>query len=67
MLDWMVIYPRGDRKRLGIAQVRDYERSEWDLASEKRFGYDKIACEEYMIELAKKHNLKYPGHTAYLD
>lgn len=67
MLDWMVIYPRGIRTKLSIAQVLDYERSDWDLASQRTFGDDEEAAREYMIELAKRHGLPYEGSTAYLD
>ena len=49
MLYWMVIYPRGNRNILDIAQVRDYEKSDWDLASQREFD-DEEECKEYMIE-----------------
>lgn len=62
----MVIYPNGNRNCLDIAQVRDYEKSDWDLASRREFD-DKQECKEYMIELADCHNLRYVGDTAYLD
>lgn len=66
MLYWMVIYPRGNRKTLDIAQVRDYEKSDWDLASQREFD-DEDECRDYMKELADRHNLRYDGDTAYLD
>lgn len=62
---WMVIYPRGDRKRLDIAQVRDYEKDEWDLASRETFIYEYDA-RDYMQELAAENNLRGSG-PAYLD
>lgn len=66
MLYWMVIYPRGNRHCLDIAQVRDYEKSDWDLASRREFE-DEDECRDYMIELAERHNLRYAGSRAYLD
>lgn len=66
MLSWMVIYPRGNRKLLDIAQVRDYEKSEWDLASQQEFD-DEDECREYMKQLGDRHGIRYDGDTAYLD
>ena len=62
----MVIYPSGNRNKLSIAQVRDYEKSDWDLASTEEFD-DEEECKEHMIYLAEKHNKEYDGKTAYLD
>ena len=67
MLDYMVIYPRGNRSKLAVAQVRDYEREEWALASRRTFGDDREAAVEYMIELADRHGLSYEGQQHYLD
>lgn len=66
MLSWMVIYPNGNRKYLDIAQVRDYEKADWDLASRREFD-DEDECHDYMVELAEKHGLRYSGGRAYLD
>jgi hypothetical protein len=66
MLFWMVIYPMGNRKVLDIAQVRDYEKSDWDLASQREFE-EENECKEYMIKLANRNSLRYSGDTAYLD
>ena len=62
----MVVYPRGDRSRLAVAQVRDYEKSDWALASERTFEYESECC-EYMVELATRHRLHYAGQQHYLD
>lgn len=62
---WMVIFPRGDRTRLDIAQVRDYEREDWDIASRETFIYEYDA-REYMQELARENNKGFSG-PAYLD
>lgn len=62
---WMVIYPGGNRKRLDIAQVRDYEKRDWDLASRETFIYEYDA-KEYMEALAAEHGLRGSG-PAYLD
>ena len=62
---WMVIYPRGNRSRLDIAQVRDYEKDDWDLASLQTFLYE-FDARDYMLELADRHGLRHSG-PAYLD
>lgn len=70
---WAVIYPKGDRSRLSCAQVVDYERDEWALASREEFpdtDEGKRACHLYMLELAKKHGLRterVPGEHDFLD
>lgn len=71
MLDYMIIYPRGDRSRLCVAQVRDYQRDEWDLASRMTFA-EREDAEIYMVELAERHGLDYeteilPKNHRYLD
>lgn len=68
MQNWMVIYPKGNRSMLSIALVFYYEKSDWDLASEREF-IEEENCREYMKYLAKKHNLDYveQNNTAYLD
>lgn len=55
-LAYMVIYPRGDRSRLDVALVYDYEQDEWDLASLARFD-EQVTAEAYMEKLARQHNL----------
>jgi hypothetical protein len=66
MMSWRVIYPCGDRRRLAIAQVRDYEESDWDIASRQEFS-DEEECREYMVTLAEDNNLEYEGQQRYLD
>ena len=66
---WRVVYPNGERDKLSIAQVYDYEESDWDIASRRLFGGEAEAY-EYMIELAKKNGLTYNrrrGFQTYLD
>ena len=63
---YMVIYPRGNRTALSVAYVQDYEKSDWDLASQREFD-DMNECTEYMRELAFRHKLRCSGDTAYLD
>lgn len=63
---WMIIYPCGNRNSLDVAQVRDYQRDEWDLASRQTFIYENEA-RDYMKELGERHGLHYDGQTAYLD
>lgn len=62
---WMIIYPRGDRTRLDVAQVQDYEKDEWDLASRETFIFEYDA-REYMNELASENGIRSPG-PAFLD
>ena len=69
MLMWYIIYPCGDRTRLAIAQVRDYEKSDWDIAYPYGFDDSHAGQEEArdkMAELGNKHGLRYPGQHAYL-
>lgn len=63
---WMVIYPCGNRSSLDIAQVRDYQKDEWDLASRQTFIFEYDA-RDYAIELSEKHNLNYSGRHRFLD
>lgn len=70
MQTWRIIYPGGDRTRLSMALVFDYEENDWDLASQRRFQFEEESeCREYMIELAHKNDLRYDGdnNSAYLD
>jgi hypothetical protein len=67
-MDYRIIFPQGDRTKLAIAQVRDYEENEWALASRHKFGDDKESATAYMVELATKHNLSYKIEgQQYLD
>lgn len=71
MLDYRVIYPRHDRKKLSVAQVRDYEADDWDLASRKLFGDDADAAWAHCYALAEEHGLVVEddrrGQHAFLD
>jgi hypothetical protein len=71
MLDYRVIYPRGDRSKLAVAQVRDYEADDWDLASRETFGDDEDAAYAKAEALAEAHGLTLEdgrqGRHAYLD
>ncbi len=72
-MNWMIIYPKGKKSVLDIAQVSDYEEHEWALASRHRFTNDEVGkheAYEYMKELAEKHGLrlvKRTGEHDYLD
>lgn len=67
MLNYMVIYPRGDRSKLDVAYVRDYEKDEWDLASRREFDSEEEA-KEYALELANQHGLAVTWkHSGILD
>lgn len=70
MLYYMIVYPRGDRTRLAVCQVRDYEKSEWALASRREFentSDGEREANEYMRELASEYGLSYKGQQHYLD
>lgn len=72
MLDHRVIYPRGDRTKLSVAQVRDYETDQWALASRRNFGDDADAAWAHCYALAEEHGLTVeddrPGQGhAFLD
>lgn len=78
MLYYIIVYPRGDRSKLCVAQARDYEiNTDWAVASRERFNNDhdglKAAC-TYARELAKTNSLQYVpydrsdyGDHDYLD
>lgn len=66
MASWMIVYADRKRKELSYTQIGEFEKSEWDLASTKEFETPE-ECEEYMIELADKHNLYCSGGKKYLD
>lgn len=68
----MIVYPRGNRNRLSVVQVVDYEKNEWALASRREFEnteQGKAAAIEYMVELAERHGLEFdaPGYHHFLD
>lgn len=72
MQDYRIIYPKGDRSKLKVVLMFDYEEHEWALASRRSFAQDEQdeAC-EYAAELAQKHGLQFlderPGQHDYLD
>lgn len=50
--------------------MRDYERSDWALASERQFDNTWEGEQEaraYMVELAERHGLDYKGKQYLLD
>lgn len=70
MLYYMIVYPSGDRSRLCVRQVRDYEKSDWALASRQEFpntDEGEQEANEYMRELASRNGLSYEGQQHYLD
>lgn len=69
MMWWRVIFPKGDRSRLDIAEVSDDEEDDWCIASRKSFN-EEFAAHEYMVILAKQNNLTYSskrGYNNFLD
>jgi hypothetical protein len=65
-LAYMVIYPRGDRSQLSVAQVYTWEYDEWDLASLQRFD-ERPEAEEYAEKLGRLHNLQSRPTQKLLD
>lgn len=53
---WMVIYPNGNKNVLSIAEVKDYERDEWSLASLKEYDEEKDAA-IHARKLSDKHSI----------
>lgn len=53
---YMVIYPCGDRTKLDVGYVRDYQEDQWDLASRRRFETEELA-QEYALELSARHGV----------
>jgi hypothetical protein len=58
-----VIYPQGDRSKLDVAWVRDYEADQWAIASSRSFGESYEDARRYAIELAAQHGLQYVGEN----
>lgn len=64
---YMVIYPRGNRRKLDVAYVRDYEKADWDLASRLCFA-DEDEAKAYALELSAKHGIPVAWkHSGILD
>lgn len=57
MISYRIVYPAGDRSRLTVAPVRDYETDDWALASRQNFGEDSEAAWAHCHALAKEHGL----------
>lgn len=65
---YRVIYPKGDRSKLTVAQVFDYETSDWDIASRHEYVDEEDAWLQAEF-LAGHFNKEIVGRTqpAYLD
>ena len=70
-MKYYIIFPRGDRTKLSVKLIEDYEVSEYAIASRKNFFYDdggKYEAIEYAKSLAEKFNLSFVGDEhGYLD
>lgn len=70
MFPYRIVYPRGDRSKLTVAYVRDYEVTDWDLASREMFD-DQDEAWVYCRSLAEQNGLDTQddpqGSFAYLD
>jgi hypothetical protein len=73
MQDYRVIYPGGDRTKLKVALVFDYEEDEYALASRRKFDQEteEDAAHDYAKDLARENGLTFVderrGHHDYLD
>ena len=57
---YMVIFPGGNRKILDVAYVRDYEKDDWALASNKVFATEEEA-KVYARKLSEEHGIPLVG------
>jgi hypothetical protein len=63
---WMVVYPRGDRSKIDVAEVGEWDQIDYDLASRREFE-DEVEAALYARKLAEGAKLIYHGPHAYLD
>lgn len=63
---YMVVFPCGNRNKLEVCYVRDYQEDEWALASRRRFDTEAEAM-EYAEELSESHGIPIEGKQYYLD
>jgi hypothetical protein len=67
---FFIIYPSGDKSKLGVIELSEhmkYELSDYAVASRKEFSENEEAI-EYAKQLAKENNLQYEGdNDGYLD
>lgn len=54
---WHIIYPQGDRTKLTVSLVWDYERDEYDLASDECF-VDQGEAKDLARQLAARYGLR---------
>lgn len=71
MSQWIIIYPCGNRSKIGIAEIcegMEYEIEDYALASRRRF-YDEREAKEYAVQLARENGLStdMSGVHDYLD
>lgn len=68
---WIIIYPRGDRSQIGIAEIvpaLDYERADYAIAAQQDFYDDQPGAEAYARALAKRYSLTlHPDIPLLLD
>lgn len=65
---YRVIYPKGDRSKLTVSEVFDYEVSDWAIASRHKYDNEEDAWLQAEF-LAGHFNKEIVGRTqpAYLD
>lgn len=66
---YRVIYPQGNRSKLTVAKVFDYEVSDWDIASRHEYDNEEDAWKQASF-LARHFNKELTGKSLlpdYLD
>lgn len=69
MQRYRIVYPHGDRSKLTVCCMFDYEEGEYDIASRNRYSEDGEAWEQART-LAYNYHKELVGDerpTAYLD
>jgi hypothetical protein len=63
---FIIVYPRGNRSEIAVAESSECEFGDYDRASRETFDQEKEAF-EYARSLAKKYGKTFVGDPAYLD
>jgi len=69
---WIIVYSRGNRNVLAIAEIcfgMEYEKDDYAIASRKEFYDDEQGAIDYCKQLARERGLSFDidGHHDYLD
>ena len=72
MSKWIICYPKGDQRKLAVAEIcegMEYEKSDYSLASRQDYCSQEDAIDRAQ-ELATIHKLQFippHGHSRFLD